>query len=699
MTKVLRTFRTAFLGRRSCSWLSIRPTNPLSLVRPLTSLTVRGRLSPSSFTAGSLKQRSVHTQDATSAGSSDQPATSLEATLPLSCPGCGALTQWVDADEAGFYTAQRKPVKAYMHSRLQGTHVPDDTNGSGHEAHASDLPDSKHPSLNKPPDTPPHGTYYARYSATANAAYVTATDTTPGRLIEPPLCDRCHNLIHHNQGTSISHPSVASIHQTILESPFDHNHIYHVLDAADFPLSLVPDVFRDLSLSPQRSKNRRSKTYTRRHGKKPTVSFIITRSDLLAPNKEQVDSLMPYLVEVLRDALGSYAHDIRLGNVRCVSARRGWWTTQMKEEIWNRGGANWMVGKVNVGKSNLFEVVFPKGRNETVSYSRLHKAATELGKGSTSYLAQEENTLSKLTFDAEARENTDASLDEPIPAMDETTLLPPVQPETQFPVMPIISSLPGTTASPIRLSFGGGKGELIDLPGLSRGDLENAVQDEHNLDLVMTSKIKPDQITIKPGQSLLLGGLIRITPLDPMDVFLAYSFTPISPHLTSTEKAIGLQSQERDLNIESIAKDGIGDQISSAGIFELKWNVTKQRAGPLTRSDAVGLREDRLPFKIMSTDILIEGCGWVELTAQVRKSVFRQSDEQNSRDLEAFQQYAPRVEVFSPEGKHIGARRPMNAWLFTKKAAPKARGKARPRKPMAGAKKAAKQRARSSNAA
>ena len=36
----------------------------------------------------------------------------------------------------------------------------------------------------------------------------------------------------------------------------------------------------------------------------------------------------------------------------------------MKEDIYRQGGAAWMVGKANVGKSALFEVVFPKGRGQ-----------------------------------------------------------------------------------------------------------------------------------------------------------------------------------------------------------------------------------------------------------------------------------------------------------------------------------------------
>ena len=96
-------------------------------------------------------------------------------------------------------------------------------------------------------------------------------------------------------------------------------------------------------------------------GRKMELSFIITRSDLLGHSKDKVDSLMPYLREVLRDALGRLGRNVRLGNVRCVSAKRNWWTTELKKEIFERGGAGWMVGKVNVGKSALFAEVFPKG--------------------------------------------------------------------------------------------------------------------------------------------------------------------------------------------------------------------------------------------------------------------------------------------------------------------------------------------------
>lgn len=461
---------------------------------------------------------------------------------------------------------------------------------------------------------------------------------------QTPICNRCHDLLHHNAGAPIEHPTLQSIHEIISESPHKYNHIYHVLDAADFPLSLISQLQRYLSLSRQRSRNRRAKTTRFYHGRKAELSFIITRSDLLAPKKEQVDALMPYLIEVLRDALGSSAKDVRLGNVHCVSSKRGWWTANLKEDIWNRGGGGWMVGKVNVGKSNLFECVFPKGRNEKVnSRGTLLRSEIRSGAGKPRIPAPE------LKPDLEHD------------ILKEDELLPPAPVEQNFPVMPVVSSLPGTTASPIRLPFGGGRGELIDLPGLRRSDLETYVADEHKSELVMQQRLKPKQYVLKPGQSLLLGNLIRITPKSPGVTVLAYPYVPFPGHVTSTEKAVEIHTQRRDSCIPSIVKPGVGGSMSTAGTFQMKWDVTKKRVGPLTAPMAVGLKAEVLPFKVYSMDLLIEGCGWVELVAQIRKRDLELLDIKNDP---AFEGLFPAVEVFSPEGRHIGARQPMSAWLL-----------------------------------
>ncbi|KAL8964773.1 MAG: hypothetical protein Q9183_004226 [Haloplaca sp. 2 TL-2023] len=402
------------------------------------------------------------------------------------------------------------------------------------------------------------------------------------------------------------------------------------------------------------------------------MSFIITRSDLLAPRKEQVDRLMPYLVRVLRDALGSVGKEVRLGNVSCVSAKRGWWTRQMKDEIWERGGGAWMVGKVNVGKSNLFECVFPKA-----SRDKSDRALTgHVGQSVWRPCRMLEEPSSHLGFDSSLQYQqlqSDTATD--------NRLLPPPQPEKRFPIMPTVSHLPGTTASPIRIPFGSGKGELIDLPGLARATLEDHVLKDRRSDLVMRQRVKPEQYVIKPGQSLLIAGLIRITPQTPETTLLAYPFVPMSAHVTSTEKAIAISTQTGSSGVETIARSGVGDKMESAGTFMLRWDVTRQRAGPLTSASAAALSTRVLPFIVCAVDVLIEGCGWVELVAQVRK-----------KDLEVVNggPKFPAVQIWSPNGDYIGVRQPMNGWLL---GGPNARssdgssGRKRPRRSMKGAKK------------
>ncbi|PSK40147.1 Arginyl-tRNA--protein transferase 1 isoform B [Elsinoe australis] len=561
--------------------------------------------------------------------------------LPLNCPGCGAPSQISSPSDAGFYTLTRQGLRKYIHE------------------HTHALPE----------------------------------ESLTGQT---PICDRCHNLLHHSVGNPIFHPSITSINRIISASPHKHNTIYHVLDAADLPMSLIPSLQQDLRLPRLRSQNRRSKHTTYSRGRVAEVFFIITRADLLAPKKEQVDALLPYIRELLRDALGRESKNVRLGNVRCVSAKRGWWTKPVKEEIWDRGGAGWMVGKVNVGKSSLFEVVFPKGRSNAQhlpSDRGLHDLERASGLSSSS------GPLTPSDLDEDeiltAAEDADASL------------LPPAQPESPYPIMPITSSLPGTTASPIRVPFGAGKGELIDLPGVARSSLSDHVTPSAQSQLIMSSRISPDQVSIKPGQSLLLGGgLVRITNPSEKDVILAYPFVPLASHVTSTAKAEELERGARGMGIENVVTEEARGKIKGAGKFEMRWDVTKARAGPLTRRDAVGLKAERLPFVVWSADVVVEGVGWVELVCQrrrremeatSRRSGFQRGrvdvDEENpfpeaqieegDKEVEKVTRSIwPEVEVFSPEGKFVMARRPMGAWLLAQKVVKKTPAGARQRRSM-----------------
>ncbi len=103
-------------------------------------------------------------------------------------------------------------------------------------------------------------------------------------------------------------------------------------------MSLVKSLDMDLALASLRTKNRKSKQEKWTGGRRAKMSFIITRSDLLAPKKEQVDALLPKLLAILRKALGPFGERVRLGDVRLVSTTRGWWTTAVKESNLERRG-------------------------------------------------------------------------------------------------------------------------------------------------------------------------------------------------------------------------------------------------------------------------------------------------------------------------------------------------------------------------
>ncbi|KAK6211966.1 hypothetical protein LQW54_005493 [Pestalotiopsis sp. IQ-011] len=641
--------------------------------------------------------------------------------LPGQCTGCGALSQTSHPEQPGYFDLGRKVVRRYIGLEQPQQRRPkaqdreeeeifrrtiESVNLDELKAQGLDVEDIA-PTLAPPPDSVQQ----------------------PEAPLKTPLCDRCHTLLHHQTGVSIYHPTVDSLRDTLEESPYKYNHVYHVLDAADFPMSLLPKIHSLLHLMPIRSKNRRSRAGKFFHGQKTEMSFIITRSDLLAATKPQVDGLVPYLREVLRDALGRAGDDLRLGNIRCVSAKRSWWTKELKEDIWNRGGAGWLVGKVNVGKSQLFEAVFPKGRMDWDPSRHQIKVDMYSKEGADPKPADLREALEEIQEHAEddghiAKLEADAAA-----TADDYSLLPPAPTETQYPDMPLVSDLPGTTASPIRVPFGNGRGELIDLPGLERTGLEKYVKEGHQTSLVLRSRVVPEQMVVKQGKSVLLGGLIRITPRVPGPIVMTYAFTPLEAHLTDTDKAVGIQAQTSTLNVDSLAAPGTGDKIKHAGSFALKWDVTRERAGPITAKHSVNIKVERLPYRVLAADILIEGVGWVEVVAQVRTrdlyerpaitevvdtpskpeaeltalerlDALAEDPQQKKNKAPARRQQTndepnwPVVDVYSPEGKFVGVRQPMHGWLLNKPKVSAASKRSRPRKSMKGAKKLDKQRRR-----
>ncbi|KAI9711874.1 MAG: hypothetical protein M1828_001785 [Chrysothrix sp. TS-e1954] len=544
------------------------------------------------------------------------------------CPGCGALAQTVHSNEAGFYSVKRKQVEYFV-----GDLRTSDTlskQGLEDELFRKAIEQVKKSGLD-----------IAEEAGAPELPIEAVRRREQERANRVPFCDRCHDLVHHSSGKPIAHPSLESIRDTISESPYRYNHIYHAIDAADFPLSLVPGVQKFLDLAPQRTKNRRSHHAGYKRGTKSELSFIITRADLLAPTKPQVDRLMPYITRVLRHALGSRGEDLRMGNVRCVSAKRGWWTGAIKSDIWKRGGGNWMVGKVNVGKSKLYENVFPKGSSEQINLSqRRSEGPTSPPFAFGEHLIEPEHEA----------ENVDDNL---------FSLLPEARKETIYPKMPTVSALPGTTASPIRIPFGNGRGELIDLPGLSRTSLDDYLLPQYKTTLLLEKRVKPEQYKLAPQQSLLLGGLIRIT--NPgISLIMAYPFVPLQAHATSTVKALEVEHDARSSPMPFVVTDEARSQMALAGKYTMTSDVTRRAAGPLLSAANSNLKVENLPFQTFSIDILIESLGWVELVCEVRRPRRDGTD-----SIDGQWTWYPEVEVFSPQGKFIGRREPLGAMYLT----------------------------------
>lgn len=321
-----------------------------------------------------------------------------------------------------------------------------------------------------------------RASPDASVAALFADTALPAPTA-PPVCARCHALVHHHYAPPLpSYPTLDTLTNLLLASPHETNHIYHLVDAADLPLSLVPQLRNHLYTRLPREITRGL-----------TLSYVVTRADVLMRTEPQVRSLATWIKKVLKDALpagekveGRNEED----RVHVVSARRGWGVGRIKMETRHREGGVWVVGAVNVGKSRLVREVWPEagearvGSQEDAGEFNILPAAVEgEGEGDGEVVGAGEDAQSK-------RQRRSIAVQVP----------------------PTVSDIPGTTAAPIRVRFktagGAGKkafGELVDLPGLERwigfGDsgLLPFVRDDKRTAFGVEKLVRPTQHTIKPG--------------------------------------------------------------------------------------------------------------------------------------------------------------------------------------------------------
>ncbi|KAK6360391.1 hypothetical protein TWF730_006533 [Orbilia blumenaviensis] len=454
------------------------------------------------------------------------------------------------------------------------------------------------------------------------------------------LCGRCRSLLHY-QNTTVQGPDATFTQaaEVISKAPFKRVHVYHIIDAADFPMSVLPNARKAILAGLNNLKDGKKKDIS--------LSFVITRADLLMPTEQKVTSLMTYIRRVLSNYLDDADKEKTMKELRIVSAKNGWTTERLKDEIRGRKGAVVFLGKTNVGKSRLYEAVFPKRGKKHVS------AQKPFGRG-----------------DLEAEEEIE----------DDSEFYIQNGRRVKFPEMPLASKVPGTTVGPIVIDFAAGRGQLIDLPGFSRGGLMKHIKQNLVRRTVMIDRVNPERYIVPPGKKFLLGGLVTIKPVQPVEgrpVTLEVAvFSNVPGHVAKEEKIDGflnLESEEEGAKRDFLwAKKAAANSMKSAGTFKLTDDITKRRSGPLVE----GMGEDKfkkVSFRIYATDIVVEGLGWLEVSAQVGKD-----------------DPLPEIEVLSPDGESILQRETMKAYQENIKPGSKVAPGSRPKKSMRGAKKAQK---------
>ncbi|KAF3911493.1 hypothetical protein ABW20_dc0107003 [Dactylellina cionopaga] len=488
------------------------------------------------------------------------------------------------------------------------------------------------------------------------------------------LCSRCRSLLHYQKKISdIPDATFAQAAEIIAKSPFNRVHVYHLVDAADFPMSILPNARKAILQGLKEHKGGRKKDLT--------ISYVITRADLLMPTENKVSSLMTYIRRVMSNYLGD---DSGLKDLRVVSAKRTWTTERLKDEIRARKGGVVLLGKTNVGKSRLYDAIFPR-RNA----KDFKPKGGDFGKGD----------LEDLPTVEPAEEDWYVQNGQRV----------------KYPEMPLASKIPGTTVGPITIDFAAGRGQLVDLPGFSRGGLLSYVKQSQLKSTVLINRVNPSRFIVKPGRAFMLSGLIKVKAVGreerekgaeteqreegqemeereengerergrPITLEVA-TFTSLPGHVAREDKidavmnhGPGSAPKGSGLAGGIWAKPDIGESFRSAGIFELTDDITKKRTIPLIDKIGEDAYKKGLAFKVWATDIVVEGFGWLEISAQV------------GRD-----DPPPKIEIWSPMGESIMQRETMGAYEANQKLGSTASPGSRPRKSMKGAKRTEKKELR-----
>jgi ribosome biogenesis GTPase A len=223
-------------------------------------------------------------------------------------------------------------------------------------------------------------------------------------------------------------------------------------------------------------------------GKRPHIIHVFNRIDVVVRQPKKLPGLVHRIQEMLRNQYASTPDEANT-TILVVSALKGWHLDQLSDAIRKRrpGSNVYFTGSANAGKSSILGSLRRKeGRPDSKKYE-----VERMQRG-----------------------------------------------------LPVTSHIPGTTlgaialpmfAFPSLLLSGREKGNLVDLPGVLNRGLSQYIELDRLGKALPHKLLRPKLVSLTPGKSMVLGGIIQITllslaPDTTSGAILVSNYTPLQPH-------------------------------------------------------------------------------------------------------------------------------------------------------------------------
>ncbi|KAJ1616237.1 hypothetical protein T492DRAFT_622318 [Pavlovales sp. CCMP2436] len=308
------------------------------------------------------------------------------------------------------------------------------------------------------------------------------------------------------------------------------------------------------------------------------------------PSGTSLERVEKWLRQACRERLGG----IEPAEVHLISASTGKGIAKLGDSVlrWasrrRQYGDVYVVGAANVGKSSFINAMISPNTNKKQKRVVGAKGGVSLAELA---LADLPGAQEGLFDEEEEEEDIEAAAERPLSKGEKAALARQTGPR-----LLTASHLPGTTLEPVRVRCRNGL-SLFDTPGLVlEGQLARRLTPQEVALLLPRAPIKPAQISLGAGKSLLLGGVARVDVLAcgfAAQLVLAVHAAPsLTLHPTATERA------------EEMRQRHVGGMLSPP----LGGRERLEMLGPLETTD---IEIEGVGFRRAAADVAIGGIGWL----------------------------------------------------------------------------------------